>query len=634
MPVIIRRGWVPVTLVLVLAIAWLLYTWNISYTGYSIYYASAARSMSRSWHAFAFGAFDPAATITLDKLSGFLVPQALAIRLLGFHAWVLALPQAIEGVVTVFCAYVFAARWRGRLFGLAVAGVVTSTPLLAAMFGKPMEDSLLTMAMALALVFWQRSLGKGSPFWLLGVALAVAIGFQAKMLQAWIILPALAIGYLVGAEGPVRSRLLRVLGAGALTVALSVAWMTAMQLVPAGSRPYFDGSTNNNVFSMVFGYNGIDRIFPQLVPGAVPQLDPIDPGTATALAAHSPIKLVLPQYTTQIGWLYPAAMAGAIFGVVRLVTRRSDRVDGAIVLSLLGYIALVGVVLSAAVVPHATYFAVLGVPLALLAIAGIADAVAAFIAHRKRSWVPLVALAAVQGAWSVFVFSTGALAFRWISLVVLATGLLAVALLVVAATRAGGRIVTVAVTVLAATALLGPIVWSACVIGAGGGGSASDAYAGPRPPGLNGLSAKDARNAGVIRVRKPYASRPDQHLAPSQAALLNVMLDRVGPRPTLFATDDKEVAASFTMFSPYEVLLMGGFSGHASTPSLAQLRSAFGTSAPALVLLADASPAPTADALAHTRALVRRDCRPVMTGQFESESPATQTLYACSTDRI
>jgi hypothetical protein len=34
------------------------------------YYAAAVRSMSGSWHNFIFGAFDPAGTISLDKLPG------------------------------------------------------------------------------------------------------------------------------------------------------------------------------------------------------------------------------------------------------------------------------------------------------------------------------------------------------------------------------------------------------------------------------------------------------------------------------------------------------------------------------------------------------------------------------------
>ncbi|BDZ51414.1 hypothetical protein GCM10025867_36550 [Frondihabitans sucicola] len=87
--------------------------WNFGNAGFSGFSSTAARSMSVSWRAFWFGAFDPAASITLDKLSGFLVPQALSARLFGFHAWSLALPQVVEGLVTVVVVFVIGTRWRG-----------------------------------------------------------------------------------------------------------------------------------------------------------------------------------------------------------------------------------------------------------------------------------------------------------------------------------------------------------------------------------------------------------------------------------------------------------------------------------------------------------------------------------------
>ena len=54
--------------------------------------------MSESWHDFIFGAFDPAGTVTVDKLPGALWMQALSLRVFGFHIWALVLPQVIEGV--------------------------------------------------------------------------------------------------------------------------------------------------------------------------------------------------------------------------------------------------------------------------------------------------------------------------------------------------------------------------------------------------------------------------------------------------------------------------------------------------------------------------------------------------------
>ncbi|MFX5611427.1 hypothetical protein ABTD85_23620, partial [Acinetobacter baumannii] len=75
--------------------------WNLSRGGDFSFYEASARSMSESWRALLFGAFDPAATVTLDKLSGFAVPQALGIDLLGMSTSSVALPQVVEGIVTI-----------------------------------------------------------------------------------------------------------------------------------------------------------------------------------------------------------------------------------------------------------------------------------------------------------------------------------------------------------------------------------------------------------------------------------------------------------------------------------------------------------------------------------------------------
>src|SRR3978361_2190172 len=83
------------------SLAGVLYTARIGDNELPVYYSVAVRSMSVSWKALLYGALDPGGTVTMDKLAGSFVPQALAVRVLGFHGWVLALPQAIEGVIAV-----------------------------------------------------------------------------------------------------------------------------------------------------------------------------------------------------------------------------------------------------------------------------------------------------------------------------------------------------------------------------------------------------------------------------------------------------------------------------------------------------------------------------------------------------
>ena len=96
-----QPGYARPALLGIAAVAALLFFWRIDQASFHGFYANAARSGAESWKAFVFGSFDPASTITLDKLPGFVWPQALSARIFGFHAWSVALPQAVEGVLAV-----------------------------------------------------------------------------------------------------------------------------------------------------------------------------------------------------------------------------------------------------------------------------------------------------------------------------------------------------------------------------------------------------------------------------------------------------------------------------------------------------------------------------------------------------
>lgn len=394
-------------LALVLLGAAVLTTWNLSRSGDFSFYEASARSMSESWRALLFGAFDPAATVTLDKLSGFAVPQAASVALFGMSTSAVALPQVIEGLVTVWACSLIGLRWGGPGAGLVAGTAAASTPILVSMFGHPMEDGLLAMSLAVALLFWQRAMISARLWPLLLAGVFIGVGFQAKMAQAWFILPALAVGTLFWASGRLRRRMRDTAALLVASVVASVAWITAIQLVPASSRPYIDGSTDDNVFAMVFGYNGIDRLLPGAVPGAVgssavstghPRSETslvsmithlvVAPGGSSAAAADpgkSMLKLLDPMYVTQIGWLYPAAVVaimlsvvvwwrgrrapavgGGVRGGVRMASNTADRSRGALVVVLAVWLVTAAAVLTVAHVPHTAYVAALGVQLALL----------------------------------------------------------------------------------------------------------------------------------------------------------------------------------------------------------------------------------------------------------------------------
>ncbi|MGN9821171.1 ArnT family glycosyltransferase [Streptomyces sp. SD11] len=260
--------WARPALLGIAALAALLYAWNITESGYASYYSVAARSMTVSWKAFLFTALDPSATITLDKIGGFLWPQALSARVFGFHAWALTLPQCVEGVVSVLVMYRVVRRWQGPAAGLLAAGSLTLTPVAASMFGHAMLDGMVVMCLTLAADQYQKAVGTARLRPLMFSGLWIGLGFQAKMMEAWIIVPALLVGYLVAAPIDLRRRAGHLLAAGAVMLAVSLSWVAMMTFTPQDARPYVDGTTDDSAFSMVFGYNGFNRFEPGLISGA------------------------------------------------------------------------------------------------------------------------------------------------------------------------------------------------------------------------------------------------------------------------------------------------------------------------------------------------------------------------------
>ena len=192
----LRRG----ALGLIAALAGLSYAWALGQDPLEPYYAAAVRSMSMSWHNFSYGAFDPAGTVTLDKLPGAFWIQALSVRAFGVHTWVIVAPQAVEGVLTVLVLYRAVRRLAGPVAGLIAAAVVAVSPATVALNRGNISDSLMILLLVLAAdAVSARSTG-GWPRLLLA-GLWVGLAFQAKMIEAWLVLPAFGLVYLLAARG-------------------------------------------------------------------------------------------------------------------------------------------------------------------------------------------------------------------------------------------------------------------------------------------------------------------------------------------------------------------------------------------------------------------------------------------------
>ena len=578
-----QPGWARPALLGIAAAAAALYARNLSGAGFAPYYSTAAKSMSLSWRAFFYGAFDPAATITIDKLAGAFVPQALSARVFGFHAWSLALPQVVEGVVAVLVMYRVVRRWAGVAAGLLASWIFAFTPVAASMFGHSMEDGALVVCLVLAADCWQRAVigaRLGSLVW---AGVWVGVGFQAKMLQAWVIVPALALGYLLAAPALLRRRLWHLGVAGVVVLAVSLSWIALYTLTPAGSRPYVDGSTNNSAAAMVFGYNGLER-FAVLVPGAISSGPGVMTGVNNGNWAGTASELFGSRFGPQTGWLYPLSLLALAAGLV--AWRRAGRADpvraGFVMWGL--WLATFGVVFSEmGVVLHTAYVASLAPPTAALSGAGAVMFWRWYRAGDRRGLLlPLTLVAELAWANRLWSYFPGFL--PWARWTVIVAGALAAIMLTAAwpsqrtrqaqpaagrsSARAGplsetsasprirARLAVAGAATGVAAMLAAPAAWALSVFDPVYAGTSFDAVAGPygRPFVSAIRGAVSATLGGVDRRIYAYVSA-----------------HRDGAS-YLMAAQDSGQASRYILATGQEVLALGGFSGLAPEPTLAHVQ--------------------------------------------------------------
>ncbi|KIF72057.1 glycosyl transferase, partial [Streptomyces sp. AcH 505] len=460
--------WVrPALLVLLLAAA-LLQLWDLGSSGYAnSFYSAAVQAGSESWKAFFFGSSDAANSITVDKPPAALWPMALSVRLFGLGSWQILVPEALMGVGTVALLYAAVRRRFSATAGLTAGLVLTLTPVAAMMFRFNNPDALLALLMTATVYFVLRALEDARTKWLLWAGVAVGFAFLTKTLQAFLILPPLAVVYAVCAPTPVRRRL----GQLALaTVALVVSggwWVAIVQLWPASSRPYIGGSQNNSFLELTFGYNGFGRISGDETgsvggggaPGGGAPGGPGGGGGGGRGWGQTGLGRMFNETVGgQISWLLPAALLLLVAGLV--VTRRAARTDtaraaflvwgGALLMTMAVFSFMAGIFHEYYTVALAPYIA---------ALVGMGATVLWEERGRLLGSLTLSVTTAGTAVWSYVLLDRTPDYLPWLRWAVLVGGLLAAAALI--GTVLLGRRAVLAVAVLAvAASLAGPLAYT------------------------------------------------------------------------------------------------------------------------------------------------------------------------------
>lgn len=260
----LRAFWAPrrrQALALILLLAAFTNFYELQRNGYAnLYYAAAIRSMLESWHNFFFVSFDPAGFVSVDKPPlGFWIQTASA-KLLGYSGFSILLPEALAGVASVGVLYLVVRRVFGAGAGLLAALFLAITPISVVTNRNNTIDSLLELTVLLGAYAMTRAVERGSLRWLLLAAIVVGLGFNIKMLEAYLVVPAFLVMYLLGAPLCWRTRLWHLAVSGVVMIALSLAWVIAVDLTPASARPYVGSSGTNSELDLALGYNGIQRL--------------------------------------------------------------------------------------------------------------------------------------------------------------------------------------------------------------------------------------------------------------------------------------------------------------------------------------------------------------------------------------
>src|SRR6266851_9008954 len=173
----------------------------------NLYYAAGVRSMLNNWHNFFFVSYDPGGFVTLDKPPlGFWLQVASA-KLFGFTPFSIFLPQALAGVLSVLLLYHLVRRHFGVVAGLLAAVALAISPISVLTNRNNTIDSTLVLVMLLGAWAVLRAAETGKLRWLLLCAVFVGLGFNIKMLQAFLVLPAFGLMYLIGARIGLKRRI-------------------------------------------------------------------------------------------------------------------------------------------------------------------------------------------------------------------------------------------------------------------------------------------------------------------------------------------------------------------------------------------------------------------------------------------
>ena len=220
------------------------------------------------------------------------------------------LPEALAAIVAVPLLYDVVRRLHGSLAGLVAAAALAVMPISVLTGRSDTMDAVMMLLDVLAAWFVVRGASTRRAWPLVAAGVTMGLAFNVKLFEALIVLPALVVLAVLAGERPLRQRASAFAAASLAFLVTSGAWMVAASIAPLRSRPWPIGSTDGSVWSVVFGYNGVDRIGVKASP-AVLRRDP--PGLLRFFTTTGH------RYALLVGTVLAAAL---VFGAIALLVAR------------------------------------------------------------------------------------------------------------------------------------------------------------------------------------------------------------------------------------------------------------------------------------------------------------------------
>jgi 4-amino-4-deoxy-L-arabinose transferase-like glycosyltransferase len=554
--------WVRPGVLALLAATAVLYLWGLGSSGWANnYYAAAAQAGTQDWKAWLFGSLDAGNAITVDKPPAAMWVMGLFGRLFGFNEFTMLLPEALMGVAAVGLLYLTVRRTSGPAAGLIAGAVLALTPVAALMFRFNNPDALLVLLLVAAAYCMVRATETGSTRWIALAGCVIGFAFLTKMLQAFLVVPGLAVAFLVAAPVGMWKRIGKLL-VGAATMIVSAGWYIALvSLWPADSRPYIAGSTDNSLLQLALGYNGIERITGG--DGGPGGHFGGGRGGANVFFGGEPGigRLFGPSMGVEASWLLPAAVIGLAAGI--WFTRHTAR-TGTVRTGLLlwgGWLLVTGAVFSFMDGTVHPYYTVALAP-AVAALVGIS---VAELWRGREFLVPrivLATMAATTGVWAFILLDRTPdwlPALRWI---VLAGSVIFAAILAVGVHRLD-RAAAVLATAAALFGLAAPTAFAIYNITHEHNGPGT--MSGPSHDAGFGHGGPGGGPGGPFGGHGPGGREADN-------AALAKLLEGTDSRWTAASVGSMGVS-SLELKTGASLMAIGGFTGSDNSPTLAQFQS-------------------------------------------------------------